>query len=244
MEEKKSIKVSLSTIFLIVAIIIIVIMGYFIYDISNKRTIAEKEMQNLNNKIEDLQEIISNMSNKLNNSTIDEDNESTSKQTSNLTEEQKNTLFDKIQNISMRKGIILNAMIGDKDFSTKKFTDEDILNLLPVIDKNNEFFTLDENSSEGFFVKGKISDVQKLSQKYFERTINVNELSNKIENDIIWIEADSGFGIETYQLESVSTNEDNTYTVKFKYVEEDTSYTLTVKYENDNIIFVSFEKLG
>ena len=48
MEEKQSIKVSLSTFFLFIAIIVICIMGFFIYKINNDK-IAEK------NKTEELQ---------------------------------------------------------------------------------------------------------------------------------------------------------------------------------------------
>ena len=40
MEEKKQIKISMSGIFLIIAIIAIAVMGYFIYRISNEK--AEK----------------------------------------------------------------------------------------------------------------------------------------------------------------------------------------------------------
>lgn len=70
MEEKKSIKISLSTVFLILAIIVIVVMAYFLYKLNNEK-IAETEkvsalnsqVSNLENKVENLQGTIDNVSN-------------------------------------------------------------------------------------------------------------------------------------------------------------------------------------
>lgn len=70
MEEKKSIKISLSTLFLILALIVIVVMAYFLYKLNNEK-IAETEkvsalnnqVSNLENKIENLQGTIDNVSN-------------------------------------------------------------------------------------------------------------------------------------------------------------------------------------
>lgn len=49
MEERKTIKISLSTMFLIIAIIVIAIMGYCIYTMSNSLKTLEKENQELSN---------------------------------------------------------------------------------------------------------------------------------------------------------------------------------------------------
>ena len=60
MEDKKVTKISLSTFFLIIAIIIICIMGYFLYRSANKTSdIIEKEKE-LNAKIEKMEEEIAN----------------------------------------------------------------------------------------------------------------------------------------------------------------------------------------
>ena len=50
-EEKKTIKINLSTFFLILAIIVICIMGYFIYKLNNDITKATNQVSQLNNKI-------------------------------------------------------------------------------------------------------------------------------------------------------------------------------------------------
>lgn len=75
MEEKKSLKISLSTLLFFLAIIVIVVMGYFIYKFYNEKTTATEEITNLNNQISSLestvnrlQETINNVSNTINNS--------------------------------------------------------------------------------------------------------------------------------------------------------------------------------
>lgn len=54
MEEKNVIKISLSTFFLIIAIIAICVMGYFIYQLNNEKTTATEQISNLNNQINDM----------------------------------------------------------------------------------------------------------------------------------------------------------------------------------------------
>lgn len=87
MEEKKSIKVSLSTVFLILALIIIVVMVYYIYV---EKTNANKEISTLEanavemqNTIDDLQEKIDTISNTINSNTNVDTNNSQTNKTSN-----------------------------------------------------------------------------------------------------------------------------------------------------------------
>lgn len=61
MEEKKSIKISLSTFLLIIAIIVMIVMGYFLYNtISNETDLLSNEKE-LNVKIDQLEAEIANM---------------------------------------------------------------------------------------------------------------------------------------------------------------------------------------
>ena len=55
MNEKKPIKVSLSTFFLLIAIIIITVMGYFMYKLYNDKVKATDKIEQLNNQINTLQ---------------------------------------------------------------------------------------------------------------------------------------------------------------------------------------------
>lgn len=56
MEEKKSIKISLSTFFLILAIIIIIIMGCFIYFIYSEKNSDEQKINDLENQLSNITE--------------------------------------------------------------------------------------------------------------------------------------------------------------------------------------------
>ncbi len=67
MEEKNATKISLSTFFLIIAIIVIIVMGIFIYKLNNdkaaeiqKSTELQSQVNSLNKTISDLQEKINN----------------------------------------------------------------------------------------------------------------------------------------------------------------------------------------
>lgn len=55
MKEKENIKISLSTFFLTIAIILIVILGYFIFNTSKQNTQLADENANLNNKLASLE---------------------------------------------------------------------------------------------------------------------------------------------------------------------------------------------
>ena len=79
MEEKKSIKVSLSTFFLIVAIIVIGVMGYFIYKLNDDKTKATEQVSELNNQIKSLENSVSSLQKAIENtSNIEKDTQITS----------------------------------------------------------------------------------------------------------------------------------------------------------------------
>ena len=65
MEEKKQMKISMSGFFLILAIIVIAVMGYFIYKISTEKTEKENQIASLNNEISSLQSSSKDLQGKL-----------------------------------------------------------------------------------------------------------------------------------------------------------------------------------
>lgn len=67
MDEKESIKLSLSTTLLIISIIIIAVMGYFIYTLSIKNKVSEEKINSLNSKVSNLENSNKNYQDKLNN---------------------------------------------------------------------------------------------------------------------------------------------------------------------------------
>lgn len=93
MEEKKSIKISLSTFFLILALIVLVIMGIFIFKLYNEKTEEKQkstelqaQVDNLNGKINEIKETINSNEtvdnkNKDNNANKNENKTNTANQT-------------------------------------------------------------------------------------------------------------------------------------------------------------------
>lgn len=82
MEEKKSIKISLSTFFLILAIIVIVIMGVFIFKFYNDKKVSDSEVKELESTINNLEGKINSLEETINDNGKNND-EITSKTFSN-----------------------------------------------------------------------------------------------------------------------------------------------------------------
>ncbi len=99
MEEKKSIKIRLSTFFLMLAIIVIVIMAYFLYKLNNEK-IAETEkvsalnsqVSNFENKVESLQGTIDNVSNIVNDTKNENVKTEIPKASTNISEDEKKVI--------------------------------------------------------------------------------------------------------------------------------------------------------
>lgn len=66
MNEKKTIKISLSTFFLIIAIIVIIVMGIYIYKISVEKIREEENVEILNSEVTKLEGTVSSLKEKLN----------------------------------------------------------------------------------------------------------------------------------------------------------------------------------
>ena len=88
-EEKKVTKISLSTFFLILAIIVIIIMSLFLYKLNNdktteieKSTELQAQVNNLNTTVSKLQEKANTLSNTTYNHNISSENNNTSNATS------------------------------------------------------------------------------------------------------------------------------------------------------------------
>ena len=62
MEEKNATKISLSTFFLILAVITIIVMGIFIYKLNNDKTIESSKVSELSSRIANLEELNNNIS--------------------------------------------------------------------------------------------------------------------------------------------------------------------------------------
>ena len=65
MEEKNATKISLSTFFLILSLIIIAVMGYFIFKLYNDKQLQYRDIDSLNSKISNLTNTNQDLQNKL-----------------------------------------------------------------------------------------------------------------------------------------------------------------------------------
>ena len=108
MDEKNVTKISLSTFFLILAIIALIVMGVFIYKLNNEKTIEtqksanlQEQFNSLNGALSDLQEKINSISNTINTDSnqIKEQNNNDTTITKESGNEQKNEYSIAIDNI-------------------------------------------------------------------------------------------------------------------------------------------------
>lgn len=65
MDEKKTIKISLSTFFLILAIVVIIVMGFFMYKLYNEKSIATQKIEDLNNELNTLEKTVNDFQQKM-----------------------------------------------------------------------------------------------------------------------------------------------------------------------------------
>ena len=244
MEDKKTTKISLSTFFLILAIIAIILMGVYIYKLNSdktaeiqKSTELQAQVNNLNGTVSQLQGKLDSISNTLASNT-------TNNSGKELSDTEKQELFNKA---IKEQTVLIDDMVLTKDFSQKSFTDKEIILLLPDSSEGKIFSSYDDNS--GFYSKAAISDVEKSAKKLFDKTINVKSAQNndsiRVINDDVIVEVRSGVGILNAELISIDTVSANEYTIKFKFSSGSgttETYKLTVNYSNGNVIYKSFEK--
>lgn len=83
MEDKKVTKISLSTFLLIIAIIIIAIMGFFIYKLNSEKAIEVKKSADLQAQVSNLNSTVSNLQSKMNTISETVNSSSTPVQSSN-----------------------------------------------------------------------------------------------------------------------------------------------------------------
>lgn len=247
MEEKKVKKISLSTFFLIISLIVIIVMGIFMYKFyiekieeTKKSSELQTQVNSLNEAVSDWQRKIDSISNTINSNTSDK-NENQIKELSDL---EKQELFNKAIKEQM---VLIDDMILTKDFSQKNFTDKEIVLILPDSSEGKIFSSYDDDS--GFYSKASIADVEKSAKKLFDKTINVKSTQNnnsiRIINEDVILEVRSGVGILNAELLSIDSVSVNEYIITFKFTsgsETTETYKLTVNYDQEKVVYKSFEK--
>lgn len=118
MEEKKVTKISLSTFFLIISAIIIVVMGYFIFRLYTQKTDSEKYANELNTKIINLEKTINDVQNVITNTTSTNTKEPTKTTSTQLPETKKTYSYNDIKGLySFTKELKYDAATFDVGYT-------------------------------------------------------------------------------------------------------------------------------
>lgn len=139
MKEKKVTKISLSTFFLILAIIVIIVMGIFMYKIYNEKSIETEKSAELQTQVNNLNETVNNLQGKINNisetTTNDTSTQTTSNDFSSNTTSNNSNKSDVTYTISVRDEIYatINATKNGKTIS-KEFEMGAMINKTGTID--------------------------------------------------------------------------------------------------------------
>ena len=232
MEEKNVTKINLSTFFLILAIIAIIVMGVFIYKLSNdktaeiqKSTELQSQVNSLNGTVSDLQGKINSISQTINSNTSNESSNTTSNSNSNenttskFSEKEIKDVLQMCLNLESAKtngpGTILDTLGLSKDSSYQN----------------------SENSAKktGFMKTSiKFSDFKEAMLKYMTEECYQKQWSDLYENEDGYLcYANVGATGVAYKVNSIKKLE-NGYTASVTASSEGPDSELTVKFNIDS----------
>lgn len=238
MEEKKSLKMSLSNVLLFISIIVILIMGYFIYKIYNEKTIATTEIDNLNNKISSLESIIVNKLQETNINTETSDNKYT-KITDDLegidvlyvtnvvnnndTYTLRGVVYTQytLSNDELQQIINKGTMkINDKNYIIKNSKTSNEYDLYEA-NSENPLYKIKQTNSNNYYLEAQaqISDVWKLTDEYREITVSSDTKCSMIfdhEEKYNTVEDVFKNFEETKPIETTNPDADKTFTFEFE----------------------------
>lgn len=233
MGENKQSKISLSTVFLLLSILIIIALSYYIYieKTNYNKEIAELEANavNMKNTINDLQGKIDNISQTIN-STTNNDN------TTSFTNEQvKTALFDFLE---------LRAH-ANCDSLLERLTNKGKLNYNSsndtILDDGTVITTIK-------FLDYKNAMLNYVSESEFERNWHSTQYFNE-NSDGYLTKVQGGGGLCEYTVDSISKKDDATYSAKttVTFVDLDDSkekenYIFSIKYQGDKCVIDSIEE--
>ena len=167
MEKKDAVKISLSTFFLILAIVVIVIMAYFIYKLNNDKQLANNKVTELNNQVGGLESTV----NDLKGTISDISNTISKSNSSNETKSNKGTQTNSNSNTPT------NASV------TKSFSNDEIKN---AIQNYLDLVGASEGSPEGLLVKLGLTsfgeNTENADNNYIKTNIKYSEYKAKMLN--------------------------------------------------------------
>lgn len=155
-----------------------------------------------------------------------------------LTDAEKDELYSKVHDVAFLHELY------DMHHDIPEFTDSEIVWLSTVLDKDDTF-----KIYEYVYKYASEEDLQKLSQKYFGKKIDFNNVNHphiEYKNNDYYIAFNTGYGIINYDLNYIKTVGDNEYDISIKYTDYYSNflgnYILTVEYHDDVLIYKAFRQ--
>lgn len=241
MEKKKSIKLSVSAFFLLLAIIVIFIMGMFIVKLNvdkseeiQKATELQAQVNSLNGTINNLQEKINTIAETVNSNTFIQ-NTTTNNTSTSFTDDQIKTALANYLELDSHAGCaaLLECLTekGDLNYDSTKDTisNEDGMNVTTI----------------------KFSDYKKamlnyVSENEFEKNWTSSQYISTNDDGYL-LRPQGGGGLRVYTIKSISKINDTTYSAKTssvvnddEYYEDDT-FTFTIKSYNGKCVIDSLK---
>lgn len=241
MEKKKSIKLSVSAFFLLLAIIVIFIMGMFIVKLNvdksekiQKATELQAQVNSLNGTINNLQEKINTIAETVNSNTFIQ-NTTTNNTSTSFTDDQIKTALANYLELDSHAGCaaLLECLTekGDLNYDSTKDTisNEDGMNVTTI----------------------KFSDYKKamlnyVSENEFEKNWSSSQYISTNDDGYL-LRPQGGGGLRVYTIKSISKINDTTYSAKTssvvnddEYYEDDT-FTFTIKSYNGKCVIDSLK---
>ena len=242
MEEKNVTKISLSTFFLILAIIAIIVMGVFIYKLNNDKTAEiqksnelQAQVNTLNGTVSDLQEKINKVSETVNSSSpVPETNtnNTSNNTTSPFTDEQVKSALANYLELQAHAGCdALLENLTEKGKLNYDSSKDNILNNGTVI---TTIKFSDYKSAMLNYVSESEFDKNWTNKQYF--SANSNGYLTKVQG---------GGGLRVYTIKNISKTNDTTYSAKVSSVVDDNEFyeenscTFTIKSYNGKCVIDS-----
>lgn len=198
MEEKKVIKISWSTFFLILAIFIIVIMGIFIYKLNNDKTTEISRASELQSQVNTLNETVSKLQEKTQELSYTIDKETSTNVTTETTEinelyiikkiniSSENSLYnfktkEWVQQINGAEGMYYIAIDNEKNlYIVDRFE-----NILKKLDAKLEKLNIDDTNVDNCITYANVSQkdntlVISTEDTFITYIVNLEDLSTKL----------------------------------------------------------------
>ena len=248
MEEKNVKKISLSTFFLILAIIAIIVMGIFIYKLNNDKTTEIQKSTELQSQVNSLNGTVSDLQGKIDSisKTIDSNNSTQNNTTTDTSSINKTAIESTIQ----------------KYFNIRQILASDTLNVLVELGLKTtnqtaddyKGFSSDKPYANSYFLITDVSysDFEKAISKYMTMDLFKSQYPDYVINKdgILCIYSDGGTsGSSTIKECKISKTDSNTYVCNVtitRHADDDGSntdekHTITVSEKDGNYIVSSFK---